>query len=99
MVQTWIHKHNEKAAKARSELTKKYDLKLQKSVVLSTSMRNFEDAYAIPVEPIPCKSTWGISSYVSEPKLMSPGSKRMVGGPFMFCFDCDIVSRFFSNIY
>ncbi|KAH0695939.1 hypothetical protein KY289_013421 [Solanum tuberosum] len=38
-VQTWIHKHNEEAAKTRSELTKKYDLKLQKSVALSTSMR------------------------------------------------------------
>ncbi|KAH0743268.1 hypothetical protein KY290_031261 [Solanum tuberosum] len=38
-IQTWIHKHNEKAAKTRSELTKKYDLKLQKSIALSTSMR------------------------------------------------------------
>ncbi|KAK6782196.1 hypothetical protein RDI58_019992 [Solanum bulbocastanum] len=38
-IQTWIHKHNEEAAKTRLELTKKYDLKLQKSVALSTSMR------------------------------------------------------------
>ncbi|KAH0698570.1 hypothetical protein KY284_012785 [Solanum tuberosum] len=91
-VQTWIHKHNEETAKTRSKLTKKYDLKLQKSVALSTSMRvipstlylhavvdgpkrlkNFEDAYAIPVEPLPCESTWDIPSYVSEPKLMLSG--------------------------
>ncbi|KAH0670768.1 hypothetical protein KY290_026163 [Solanum tuberosum] len=38
-IQTWIHKHNEEATKTRLELTKKYDLKLQKSVALSTSMR------------------------------------------------------------
>ncbi|KAH0725038.1 hypothetical protein KY284_000903 [Solanum tuberosum] len=38
-VQRWIHKHNEEAAKTRSELTKKYDLMLQKSIALSSSMR------------------------------------------------------------
>ncbi|KAH0683270.1 hypothetical protein KY290_021856 [Solanum tuberosum] len=113
-VQTWIHKHNEEAAKTRSELTIKYDLKLQKSIALSISMRvipstvhfhvvvdgskryivcintkkcdeipcghgmtvlryrrqhetdyyslfyslkNFQDEYEIPVEPLPCEST------------------------------------------
>ncbi|KAH0717365.1 hypothetical protein KY285_013396 [Solanum tuberosum] len=99
-VQRWIHKHNEEAAKTRSELTKIYDLMLQKSIALSSSMRvipstvdmhvvvdgpkrlkNFQDTYAIPVEPLPCESTWDIPSYVSEPKLMSPGPKRAAGRP------------------
>ncbi|XP_049372873.1 uncharacterized protein LOC125837845 [Solanum verrucosum] len=47
------------------------------------SLKNFEDAYVIPVEPLLCKSTWDISSYVSEPKLMSPGSKRTVERPHL----------------
>ncbi|KAH0652973.1 hypothetical protein KY289_030651 [Solanum tuberosum] len=38
-IQTWIHMHNEEAAKTRSELTKRYDLKLQKNIALSTGMR------------------------------------------------------------
>ncbi|XP_049354407.1 uncharacterized protein LOC125818939 [Solanum verrucosum] len=99
-VQRWIHKHNEEAAKTRSELTKKYDLVLHKSIALSSSMRvipstvdmhavvdgpkrlkNFQDTYAIPVEPLPCESTWDIPSYVSEPKLMPPGPKRAAGRP------------------
>ncbi|KAG5599150.1 hypothetical protein H5410_030520 [Solanum commersonii] len=28
-------------------------------------LKNFQDAYLIHVEPLPCKSTWDISSYVS----------------------------------
>ena len=40
------------------------------------SLKNFRDAYAIPVEPIPCESTLDIPSYISEPKMMSPGQKR-----------------------
>ncbi|XP_049356847.1 uncharacterized protein LOC125821471 [Solanum verrucosum] len=144
-IQRWIHKHNEEAAKTRSELTKKYDLMLQKSIALSSSMRvipstvdmhavvdgpkqyivnlntkmcscgrfqndeipcghgvtvlryrrlhetyycspfyslkNFQDTYAIPVEPLPCESTWGIPSYVSEPKLMPLGPKRAAERP------------------
>ena len=40
------------------------------------SLKNFEDAYVIPVEPIPCESTWDIPSYISEPKMMLPGPKR-----------------------
>ncbi|XP_049388861.1 uncharacterized protein LOC125853229 [Solanum stenotomum] len=144
-VQRWIHKHNDEAAKTKSELTKKYDFLLQKSIALSSSMRvipsivdmhvivdgpkkyivnlntkmcscgrfqndeipcghgmavlryrrlhetefcstfyslkNFQDAYVILVEPIPCESTWDIPSYISKPKLMLPGSKRMVGRP------------------
>ncbi|WMV19732.1 hypothetical protein MTR67_013117, partial [Solanum verrucosum] len=99
-VQKWIHKHNEEAAKTRSELTKKYDLMLQKSIALSSSMRvipstvdmhavvdgpkrlkNFQDTYAIPVEPLPYESTRDIPSYVSESKLMLPGPKRTAGRP------------------
>ncbi|KAH0707745.1 hypothetical protein KY285_010935 [Solanum tuberosum] len=144
-VQRWIHKHNDEAAKTKSELTRKYDLLLQKIIALSGSMRvipsivdmhavvdgpkkyiinlntkmcscgrfqndelpcghgmavlryrrlhetkfwspfyslkNFQDAYVIPVEPIHCESTWDIPSYISETKLMPPGPKRTVGRP------------------
>ncbi|KAH0735706.1 hypothetical protein KY285_011413 [Solanum tuberosum] len=45
------------------------------------SLKNFQDTYAIPVEPLPCESTWDIPSYVSEPKLMPPGPKRTAGRP------------------
>ena len=45
------------------------------------SLKNFKDAYVIVVEPIPCECTWDIQSYISEPKLMSPGPKRSVERP------------------
>nr|XP_010319919.2 uncharacterized protein LOC101244949 [Solanum lycopersicum] len=45
------------------------------------SLKNFKDAYDIPVEPIPCESTWNIPSYISDPKLMPPGPKRAAGRP------------------
>ncbi|XP_069147055.1 uncharacterized protein [Solanum lycopersicum] len=45
------------------------------------SLKNFIDAYAIPVEPIPSESTWDISIYVSEPKMLPPGPKRTTGIP------------------
>ena len=38
-IQRWIHKHNEEADKTTSDLTKKYDLYLQKSIALSCNMR------------------------------------------------------------
>ncbi|XP_049366939.1 uncharacterized protein LOC125831844 [Solanum verrucosum] len=44
-------------------------------------LKNFQDTYAIPVEPIPCESTWDILSYVLEPKLMPPGPNRAAGRP------------------
>lgn len=34
------------------------------------SLKNFKDAYAIFVEPLPCESTWDIRSYVLETKLI-----------------------------
>ncbi|XP_027767744.1 uncharacterized protein LOC114074021 [Solanum pennellii] len=144
-IQRWIHKHNEEADKTTSDLTKKYDIYLQKNIALSYNIRvipstvdlhavvegakkyivnlntrmcscgrfqhyeipcghaiavlqyrklheadfcsafyklkNFRDAYAIPVEPIPCESTWDIPSYISEPKMMPPGPKRSAGRP------------------
>ncbi|KAG5606666.1 hypothetical protein H5410_028158 [Solanum commersonii] len=43
------------------------------------SNKFFEDAYAIPIEPLPCESTWDISSYVSELKLLPLDFKRKVG--------------------
>ena len=45
------------------------------------SLKNFRDAYVIPVEPIPCESTWDIPSYISEPKMMPLGTKRTAGRP------------------
>ncbi|KAK6772678.1 hypothetical protein RDI58_027916 [Solanum bulbocastanum] len=50
------------------------------------SLKNFEDAYEIPVEPLPCESIWDIPRYVSKPKLMLPGSKRTVGRPQLECW-------------
>ncbi|XP_069154491.1 uncharacterized protein [Solanum lycopersicum] len=41
------------------------------------SLKNFKDAYAIPVEPIPCKSAWDIPSYISEPKMIPPCPKKI----------------------
>lgn len=52
IVQRWIHKHNEKAAKTRFELIKKYDLKLQKSIALSRSMRTCFFIYSIIIKCI-----------------------------------------------
>ena len=40
------------------------------------SLKNFKDAYVIPVE-----RTWDIPSYISDPKLMPPGPKRAAGRP------------------
>ncbi|XP_069146904.1 uncharacterized protein [Solanum lycopersicum] len=45
------------------------------------SLKNFKDASVIPVEPIPCESTWDIPSYISDSKLMPPGPKRAAGRP------------------
>ncbi|KAL3347918.1 hypothetical protein AABB24_021516 [Solanum stoloniferum] len=42
------------------------------------SLKNFEDAHVILVEPLKCESAWDIPSYFSEPKLVPPGSKRTV---------------------
>ncbi|KAK6794114.1 hypothetical protein RDI58_007567 [Solanum bulbocastanum] len=50
------------------------------------SLKSFQDAYAISVEPFPYESIWDIPSYVSELKLMSPGSKRTVGRPQLECW-------------
>lgn len=45
------------------------------------SNRNFEDAYAIPVEPLPCESTLKIPSHIFEDKLLPPDFKRTSGRP------------------
>ena len=49
-IQRWIHKHNEGAAKTKSELTKKYDLYLLKSIVLSCNMRICFFLYSIIIK-------------------------------------------------
>ncbi|XP_069144596.1 uncharacterized protein [Solanum lycopersicum] len=49
------------------------------------SLKNFKDAYAIPVEPIPCESKCDIPSYISDPKMMPPGPKRSAGRPKFEC--------------
>ena len=38
-IQRWIHKHNEEADKTTSNLTKKYNIYLQKSITLSCNMK------------------------------------------------------------
>ena len=46
-IQRWIHKHNEEADKTTSNLTKKYDVYLQKSITLSCNMRVCVSMYYI----------------------------------------------------
>ncbi|XP_049388095.1 uncharacterized protein LOC125852399 [Solanum stenotomum] len=45
--------------------------------------KNFQDAYEIPVEPLPCESTWEIPSHVLDQKLLPPDYKRGLGKPPM----------------
>ncbi|KAG5604439.1 hypothetical protein H5410_025931 [Solanum commersonii] len=47
------------------------------------SNKNFQDAYAIPIEPLPCESTWEIPSHVLDQKLLPPDYKRGPGRPPM----------------
>ncbi|KAM3236165.1 hypothetical protein P3L10_016202 [Capsicum annuum] len=43
--------------------------------------KNFKDAYAIPVEPFPCESTWNIPQEVLDEIVLPPDSKRPLGRP------------------
>ncbi|XP_060200212.1 uncharacterized protein LOC132628449 [Lycium barbarum] len=45
------------------------------------SNKNFKDIDAIPVEPLPCKSTWEIPLDVLEQIVLPPDSKRPPGRP------------------
>ncbi|XP_060206278.1 uncharacterized protein LOC132633916 [Lycium barbarum] len=45
------------------------------------SNKNFKDKYAIPVEPLPCESTWEIPFDVLEQIVLLPDSKRPPGRP------------------
>ncbi|PHU18213.1 hypothetical protein BC332_13908 [Capsicum chinense] len=40
------------------------------------SKRNFQDTYAIHVEPLPCESKWKISAHALEDKILPPNAKR-----------------------
>ncbi|XP_060187673.1 uncharacterized protein LOC132616919 [Lycium barbarum] len=44
------------------------------------SNKNFKDTYAIPVEPIPCESTWEIPLDVLEQIVLPPDIKDLQGG-------------------
>ncbi|KAM3374980.1 hypothetical protein P3S68_013694 [Capsicum galapagoense] len=46
------------------------------------SNKNFKDAYAIPVEPLPCESTWNIPQEVLDEIVLPPDSKRSPERPF-----------------
>ncbi|KAM3231658.1 hypothetical protein P3L10_017017 [Capsicum annuum] len=41
--------------------------------------KNFRDAYAIPVEPFSCESTWKIPREVLDEVVLPPNSKRLPG--------------------
>ncbi|XP_060190368.1 uncharacterized protein LOC132619492 [Lycium barbarum] len=45
------------------------------------SNKNFRNAYAIPVEPFPCESTWDIPINVKEEIVLPPNYKRLPGRP------------------
>ena len=53
---------------------------LHESYFYSTfyGLKNFRDAYVIPVESIACESTWDIPGYISKPKLMASDPSKSV---------------------
>ncbi|KAG5603325.1 hypothetical protein H5410_034695 [Solanum commersonii] len=38
------------------------------------SNKNYPDTYAIPLEPLPCESTWDVPPHVLEEKVMQLNS-------------------------
>ncbi|KAG5577020.1 hypothetical protein H5410_057154 [Solanum commersonii] len=45
------------------------------------SNKNFQDIYAISIEPLPCKSTWNIPSHILEEELLPPITRKQPGRP------------------
>ncbi|KAH0699024.1 hypothetical protein KY284_013239 [Solanum tuberosum] len=45
------------------------------------SNKNYQDTYAIPIEPLSCESTWGVPSHVLEEVVLPPITRKQPGRP------------------
>ncbi|KAG5575980.1 hypothetical protein H5410_056114 [Solanum commersonii] len=45
------------------------------------SNKNYQDTYAIPIEPLPCESTWDIPSHVLEEVMLPSIARKQPGRP------------------
>ncbi|XP_049414819.1 uncharacterized protein LOC125877630 [Solanum stenotomum] len=45
------------------------------------SNKNYQDTYAIPIEPLPCESTWDVPSHVLEKVVLPPITRKQPGRP------------------
>ncbi|XP_015162003.1 uncharacterized protein [Solanum tuberosum] len=45
------------------------------------SNKNYQDTYAIPIEPLPCESTWDVPSHVLEEVILPPITRKQPGRP------------------
>ncbi|KAH0749212.1 hypothetical protein KY290_028444 [Solanum tuberosum] len=45
------------------------------------SNKNYQDTYAIPIEPLPCESTWDVPSHVLEEVVLPPITRKQPGRP------------------
>ncbi|KAG5605964.1 hypothetical protein H5410_027456 [Solanum commersonii] len=43
--------------------------------------KKFQDAYAIPIEPLPCERNWEISEHVLEDIVLPPDARKLPGKP------------------
>ncbi|KAH0727891.1 hypothetical protein KY284_003756 [Solanum tuberosum] len=45
------------------------------------SNKNYQDTYAIPIDPLPCESTWDVPSHVLEEVVLPPITRKQPGRP------------------
>jgi len=45
------------------------------------SNKNYQDTYAIPIEPLPCESTWDIPSHLLKEVMLPPIARKQPGRP------------------
>ncbi|KAG5610954.1 hypothetical protein H5410_022235 [Solanum commersonii] len=45
------------------------------------SNKNFQNTYAIPIEPLPCESTWDIPSHILKEIMIPPIASKLLGRP------------------
>ncbi|KAK6795354.1 hypothetical protein RDI58_008807 [Solanum bulbocastanum] len=45
------------------------------------SNKNYQDTYAIPIDPLPCESTWDVPSHVLEEVVLPPITRKQLGRP------------------
>ncbi|KAG5619021.1 hypothetical protein H5410_018845 [Solanum commersonii] len=45
------------------------------------SNKDYQDIYAIPIEPLPCKSTWNVPSHVLKEVMLPPIARKQLSRP------------------